>query len=579
MIPVWSTAVPDWESRIVAGQSLITFPPLFPKEAKAARDVFDDLIVADVMNQPRIADISRPWLLDFVSAVFGAYDTDAGRRLITEFFMLISKKNSKSTTAAGIMLTALIRNWRASAEFLIVAPTIEIANNSFYPARDMVKNDPALNDLLHLQEHTRTITHRLTEATLKVIAADNETVGGKKASGILIDELWLFGKRANAENMLREATGGLASRPEGFVIYLSTQSDEPPAGVFKSKLQYARDVRDGRILDPKFLPVLYEFPELMIRLKQYLSPKNFYITNPNIGASVDTQYLEHEFGKARATNDQSSLRGFLAKNLNVEIGMALRSDRWTGADFWEQNASPTRVTIEVLLKECEVICVGIDGGGLDDMLGFGALGRKPDGNLLLWNHAWIHPIVLERRQQEETKFRDFARDGDLTIVSHIGQDVDEVAQLVKRIEAAGVLDNIGVDQAGIGAIVDAIVKTKIQDAEKRIIGIPQGWRLVGAIKTTERYLAASTVLKTGVAPVLGSDEPPLPSRTLTHQGSPLMNYCVSNARAEPRGNAVLITKQGSGAGKIDPLLATFDAMTLMSENPKPRKKKYQAFFV
>jgi phage terminase large subunit-like protein len=271
----WNTSCPDWEKRIVAGESLIPFAPLYREESEDSLEVFKSLRVADVAGSPTMGELSRPWVLDFVGHVFGSYDNETGRRMIQEYFLLISKKNTKSTTAAGIMLTALLRNWRESAEFLILAPTIEIANNSFFPARDMVRKDGELSDLLHVQDHYRTITHRLTGATLKVVAADNETVGGKKATGVLIDELWLFGKRANAENMLREATGGLAARPEGFTIFLSTQSDEPPSGVFSQKLMYARGVRDGRIKDNKFLPVLYEFPEKMLENNQHRERKNF----------------------------------------------------------------------------------------------------------------------------------------------------------------------------------------------------------------------------------------------------------------------------------------------------------------
>jgi phage terminase large subunit-like protein len=458
------------------------------------------------------------------------------------------------------MLTALIRNWRESAEFLILAPTIEIANNSYYPARDMVRKDEELSALFQVQDHVRTITHRQTGAMLKVVAADNETVGGKKATGVLIDEAWLFGKQANAENMLREACGGLASRPEGFTIFLSTQSDGPPAGVFRQKLMYARSVRDGKIEDKRFLPVLYEFPDDMLKEKSYLDPKNFHITNPNMGASVDREFIEREARKAEHDGDES-LCGFLSKHLNVEIGMSLRSDNWAGAPFWEKQGREG-VTLSSILDRCEVIDVGIDGGGLDDLLGLAVVGRDAETReWLTWAHAWAHPSVLERRKSEAARFRDFEKDGDLTIVESIGDDVFAVAAIVAEIYRAGLLDRIGVDPAGIGGVLDALVEAEIpqlaMDSQGKeydvIIGISQGWKLSGAIKTAERKLAEGVLI---------------------HSGSRLMAWCVSNAKIEPKGNAMLITKQASGWAKIDPLMAMFSAVSLMSLNPASSGKSF-----
>jgi phage terminase large subunit-like protein len=94
--------------------------------------------------------------------------------------------------------------------------------------------------------------------------------------------------------------------------------------------------------------------------------------------------------------------------------------------------------------------------------------------------------------------------------------------------------------------------------QEKLVGVSQGWRLGGAIKTAERKLAEGVLLV--------ADQP-------------MMRWCCSNARVEPKGNAILITKQASGSAKIDPLMALFNAVSLMATNPPAATKKFQMFFV
>jgi len=549
MTPEWSTATPDWEDRIRTGKSIIP-PPIFPDVADEAWSVMSELRIVDAAGSPTIGEACAPWVKDLACALFGSYDKESGIRLIKEVFVLISKKNSKSTVAGALMLTSLILNWRQSAQFVILSPTIQVADNSYSPARDMVAKDDELIDLMQVQNHIKTITHRTTNANLKVLAAESNTVGGLKSVGILVDELHLFGKMANSENMFREAFGGLASRPEGFIVYLTTQSDESPSGVFKQKLDYARDVRDGKIVDPAFLPVIFEFPRDMVESGECLKLENMWMTNPNIGYSVDQAFLEREYKKADAAGD-GSLRGFLAKHANIEIGLNLRSDRWAGADYWEQQTDET-ITFESMLERCEVFDIGIDGGGLDDLMGLAIVGRDTvTKEWISWCKSWAHPSVMSRRKSEAERFKDFSKQKDLILVDRIGDDVLEVAQICKIVYDTGKLDQIGVDPHGLGGILEALEEHEIP--EDKIIGISQGWKLCGAIKTCERKLAEGA---------------------MWHADQSIMSWCCGNAKIVPSGNAVMITKQASGFAKIDPLMALFNAVQLMSLNPEAIGKSF-----
>lgn len=559
--PEWTTALPDWERRIVKGESLMPMPALFPEAAQHALNIFEQLKIVDATGSPTFGEAGKKWLFELVNTIFGAYDPETNERAIREVFLLISKKNSKSTVCAGIMLTALLMNARQGGEMGIVAPTLEVANNAWRPIRDAINADEDLKTLLHVMENTRQVRHRTTGATLQVVAAEANAVAGKKWIVTLIDELWLFGKREGADKMLVEATGGLASRPEGFVMYSSTHADDPPAGVFREKLAYARAVRDGEVVDPNFLPVLYEFPPAYIQQGKHKDPDNFHITNPNLGASVSDEFLRREFQKAQMAGD-NALRIFMAKHLNVEVGLALRSDRWSGADFWQRAGNPRLGMLEDLLARSEVVVAGIDGGGLDDLLGLAVLGREKETRRWLhWAHAWAHPIVLERHKEIAPKLKDLQALGQLTLVSRPGEDVQHVCDTLSRVKQANLFPPkscIGVDPYGIADIVKEIANPARNFNDNSVVAVSQGWRLNGAIKTVERMIAGGE---------------------FEHGATELMAWAVGNAKVVPVGNAISINKQISGSAKIDPLMATFNAASLMALNPQAMRKKYQVMFV
>lgn len=565
----WSTACVDWEERIVERRSLVPFEPLFPDQSAKAVAIFKSLRMVDVPGRPTFGEACEQFVFDFVEAIFGSYDPVSGQRLISDFMLLISKKNGKSTIAAGIMITALVLNWRDLAELLILAPTKEIAQNSFKPAAAMVRASPELSLILKPIDHQRIIKHLVTKAELMVVAADAEIVGGKKAGFVLVDELWLFGKRANAESMLEEATGGLASRPEGFVVYLTTHSDEPPAGVFRDKLDYFRGVRDGKIDDPSAFGMLYEWPEEMLEAQAYLKPENYYVTNPNMGRSVSEGFIEGKLRKAAGgelddDGDTGSIQIVLAKYLNVEIGLRLRRDRWRGADYWEGAADLT-LSLESLLERSEVVVVGVDGGGLDDLYGLCVAGREAHtGRWLYWTRAWAWPDVLKRRKSLDSVLRGFMADGDLVLCEvneaaqddldedySVPQDIREIVEIIEQVKESGKLPDtgaIGLDPFGVSDLVDELAKIGLEagGSNSPVVSVGQGFRLMSAIVGLARKL------KFGGA---------------VHSGSRLMDWCVGNAKEEKGRQSVMIVKDAAGTAKIDPLVAAFNATKLLENNP------------
>lgn len=556
----WSFACPDWQERLRDGRSLVPELPLDRAEADRAVAIFNRLRLPDVPGKPAMETAAGDWFRDIVASVFGSID-DTGRRRVREVFGLVPKKNSKTTGGAAIMLTALLMNERPRAEFLLVGPTQDIADLAFQQVSGMIEadEDGYLGKRFKVQEHLKTIRDLLTGAFLRIKTFDMKVMTGSKPVGILIDELHVMSLLSYASRVMGQMRGGLLANPEGFLIVITTQSDQPPAGVFKAELGYARGVRDGRVAPSRMLPILYEFPEEMQTAGSapWRDPATWAMVTPNLGLSIDLDTLIADYRDARAKGEEEERR-WASQHLNIEIGLALHSERWRGADYWLSAAEPD-LGLGELLDRSEVVTIGLDGGGMDDMLGLVVLGRCAETRAwLAWAHAWIQPGVIDLRPEIAERLRDFEAAGELTVCAAVTQDVLEIAELVETIEARGLLPQkagIGIDPVGIAALTDELEGRDL--GGERIVAVPQGFRLSGAVWGAERKLADGT---------------------LRHCGQPLMAWCVGNAKAEQRGNAVLITKESAGKAKIDPLIALFNAFALMGRAPVAAGRNMDLYF-
>jgi len=297
------------------------------------------------------------------------------------------------------------------------------------------------------------------------------------------------------------------------------------------------------------LPVLYEMSEAMQTAAEapWRDPANWPMVLPNLGRSIELPRLVELYDQAREKGDAAE-RLWASQHLNVQIGLALHTDRWRGADYWLKAAEPG-LSLEEIMDRSEVCTVGIDTGGLDDLFGLAVIGRcKETGRWLAWCHAWCHESVLQRRKEIAPTLKGFEADGDLTVCPSGQTMLREVTEIVGDLRDAGLLPAEG----AVGC--DTYMRSVVID-ELAAFGIvaPQ---------------LAAVQQSTKLSPAIWGVEWKLEDGTLRHGGQPIMAWCVGNAKAEQKGNAVSINKQESGKAKIDPLLALFAAYEMMARNPE-----------
>lgn len=553
-------ACPDWWEKIQAGQTPMPAVPVNPERAAKALAFFNRLKLTDVAGNPPLLTHCGDWFRDIMVAFLASEDPETKRRLVWELLCMVPKKNSKTTYVAALGLTALFMEKTPDRQMLLVAPSQNISERCFGFMQGMIRLDPRLQAIFKVQDHLKRITRHKTGTRLEVKTFDTQVVTGEIPTLTIIDELHELGKKNHAAAVMQQIRGGGITMQGGQVLMITTQSDQKPAGIWKTELDKARLIRDGKGGDnPILLPVLYEFPpELQKDESYWRNPKNWAAILPNLGKSIDPDRLLEDYqnnGKANAEAETI----WVSQHLNIEIGVGHKNDGWAGAKYWAQGED-AGITLEALLERCEVIVVSLDGGGLDDLYGVNVLGReKGTRDWLSWSHAYCHEGVLERRQSIASRLLDFKAAGELTIYETAGDDIDAIIELIGMVKDRGLLGAVAVDPAGLGEMVERLAEIEVTVENKLLVGAPQGFGMMNAIKTAERKLQ---------------------NGTLRHAKSALMDWCVGNVKIEPMATAIRATKQNAGDAKIDPWAALMNGVWMMSRNPvAPETPTYEVLFV
>ncbi len=541
---------PDWWDRIQSGQTPMADVPVNAARAAKAVAFFNRLRLPDVPGNPPLAEACGDWFRDILCAFLASEDPDTQQQLVWELLCMVPKKNSKTTYVAGLGLTALYMLEVPNRQMLLVGPSQNISERCFGQAQGMIRLDPKLDKIFKVQDHLKCITRRKTGTKLDVKTFDTTIVTGEIPILTILDEVHELGKKAKAAAVMQQIRGGGITKQRGQVLMITTQSDEPPAGIWRTELDKARAIRDGKGgSSPILLPVLYEYPvEKQLNQDYWRDPLNWDMILPNMNRSIDRQAIIDDYeNNGRATKEAEQI--WASQHLNIEIGVGLGGDGWSGAMHWNSCVDETLKDLDDLLGRSEVCTIGIDWGGADDLAALYVIGReKITRRWLGWGVAWARPTVFEQRKSIASRLRQFQEDGDLIVARSGEEQAASAAAICRKIYDTGLLpaeEGIGLDSAGVALLLDALEELDL--TEPLVRAVMQGWKLQTAI--------SSVPLK-------------LEDKRFVHGDQSIMAWSVGNAKQTLKGSNYIVTKEVSGAAKIDLLMALFNAAMLMFQNPE-----------
>ena len=347
------------------------------------------------------------WQADILRTLFGWKRPDGSRRY-REAFIEVPRKNGKSTLIAGIANYVLFCDGEASAQCYCAASDREQASLVFNTAASMVRSS-SLAKRCKIRDSTRRII--FGNSFLRAIPANEGGLHGLDSHFIVGDELHAWPGRGT-HDVLHTSTG---ARMQPLEIYITTAGYDRNSICYE-KYVYACQVRDGKIDDPSFLPVIYEAGES----DDWTSPETWAKANPNLGVSLRVDYIERECEKAKANPAyENTFRRLHLNQWTSQESRWLQMEKWRACKHTDLPLNPAVPTFG-----------GLDLSSNVDVTAW-LLAQRVDNGWRLRGHYFIpEGRMREAEKRDRVPYSAWQRAGLVTATPGDAVDYDYIHQRI-----------------------------------------------------------------------------------------------------------------------------------------------------
>ena len=250
------------------------------------------------------------WQKALICTLFGFVDLD-GVRKFRELFLVVGRKNGKTTLASGIGLYMLYADNEHGPEIYSVATTRDQARLSWDEAKKMINKSPALRK--KARPLVGEILTDFNEGKFKPLAADYNSLDGLNPSAAIMDELAAW---KNGQALYDVIIDGETAREAPLNIMIST-AGTVREDVFDTLYERAEHLITGYrdnargFLDEHFLPLIYELDNR----KEWTDESCWMKANPSLGPVKSVEALRYKVQKAQA--NPMLVKNLLCKDFNI----------------------------------------------------------------------------------------------------------------------------------------------------------------------------------------------------------------------------------------------------------------------